>query len=367
MSHASAAPLDGNATTNNEHDNTSTESFCATRGSLHQLALDQFNHSSPPGSTSYKKLKHVLDLNEEFFIDMGGKQGIFFKNTECMVRMLQGYGLRQITARPENIHNVTLVETIFTHSWCMTADEEKCLEQPRIIIQTEQYWKPQVLACHKSTNCAILDFSDFNYYKASQYSAVQNLEQSFVTLPVMTQSPSRMSAFLPAVPTDLQSRPIDMVFFGLITNRRQALTKGAAAYREAHPDRKVVVQMSHSTQHVASQYANSKVCLLAHSYGTLSGGEYHRISEFAPFGCIPVVEYFKDTVGIDVYQRCGGFVFEVLQNITSTAARVVAAIDRGEYKDRACDLANWWAAGIRWDEILPTVYGVRRANIAEGR
>ena len=42
--------------TNSNYDSPS----CNNEGSLHQIALDMFHHSSPPGSASYTKLKHVL-------------------------------------------------------------------------------------------------------------------------------------------------------------------------------------------------------------------------------------------------------------------------------------------------------------------
>ena len=72
-----ALPLDGGNITRYGDNNTNYEpsSFCFTKGSLHQLALDMFNHSSPPGSMSYKKLKRVLDASSDFYIDMGGGNG----------------------------------------------------------------------------------------------------------------------------------------------------------------------------------------------------------------------------------------------------------------------------------------------------
>jgi len=48
------------ATTTNTKSNYDSPSYCNNEGSLHQIALDMFHHSSPPGSASYTKLKHVL-------------------------------------------------------------------------------------------------------------------------------------------------------------------------------------------------------------------------------------------------------------------------------------------------------------------
>ena len=44
----------------NTNSNYDSPSYCNNEGSLHQIALDMFHHSSPPGSASYTKLKHVL-------------------------------------------------------------------------------------------------------------------------------------------------------------------------------------------------------------------------------------------------------------------------------------------------------------------
>ena len=99
------------STTNND------DKYCFTKGSLHQLAIDTFYHFSPPNSTSYNKLKHVLDTNPAFYINMGGGRGIFAKNEEMISRMLRGYGLKQVP-RPSytssNQTRVLFAVTIFT-------------------------------------------------------------------------------------------------------------------------------------------------------------------------------------------------------------------------------------------------------------
>ena len=53
---------------------------------------------------------------------------------------------------------------------------------------------------------------------------------------------------------------------------------------------------------MANIYSDSKVCLIAHAYDREAGGEYHRLSEVAPFGCIFVMEQISDIVGVDKYQ-----------------------------------------------------------------
>eukprot|EP00571_Detonula_confervacea_P007098 CAMPEP_0172325964 /NCGR_PEP_ID=MMETSP1058-20130122/55188_1 /TAXON_ID=83371 /ORGANISM="Detonula confervacea, Strain CCMP 353" /LENGTH=179 /DNA_ID=CAMNT_0013042635 /DNA_START=176 /DNA_END=715 /DNA_ORIENTATION=+ len=174
----------------------------------------------------------------------------------------------------------------------------------------------------------------------------------------MTQNPSRLSAFEPAVPKDLQTRSLDMAFFGLITSRRRALVEASKAYIEAHPDRKVTVQHNNRVIVAANSYKEAKTCLLVHSFRVKSGGEYHRLSEFAPFGCIPVMEHFSDRVGMGVYEKCAGAVFANITNIVGAAADVVSKIDQGLYNSRGSAMIDWWKTGIHWERILPTVFGI---------
>eukprot|EP00581_Thalassiosira_minuscula_P016998 CAMPEP_0183714394 /NCGR_PEP_ID=MMETSP0737-20130205/8916_1 /TAXON_ID=385413 /ORGANISM="Thalassiosira miniscula, Strain CCMP1093" /LENGTH=324 /DNA_ID=CAMNT_0025943309 /DNA_START=48 /DNA_END=1018 /DNA_ORIENTATION=+ len=273
-----------------DHHNSSTYN-CFNNGSLHELALGMFSYSSPPGSTSYKKLKHVLDLNSLFFIDMGGMRDIFSANTECMRRMLRGYGLKEVLQRPSVPNDITIVETLFTEENPCPISNENCRNHSRILIQTEQYytharWSEFDLClshCHRSPNCVILEFSDFNYLQAKK----EGLENSFVLLPVMTTNPSRLSPFEPDIPIDLQDRSIDIAFLGTITNRRTYLQQEMVPYLKSHPDRKVTIKFNIRNFDVADSYKNTKVCLVMHSYDAIAGGEYHRFSEFGPFGCIP--------------------------------------------------------------------------------
>ena len=345
---SSASNANKMSTTNND------DRYCFTKGSLHQLAIDTFYQFSPPNSKSYNKMKHVLDINPAFYIDMGGGRGIFTKNEEMIARMLRGYGLKQVPRPSSNASTnqtkVLFVETIFTQSPC-SIGAEHCRNHPRILLQTEQYLKQEVGLCHQSPNCVIMDFSDFNLEKAGNAQ-----RESFVILPIMTQNPSRMAQYEPTEPKDLQQRSIDMSFFGEMTNRRNGLREGAATYREAHPDRKTAIKKLHNLQGVANHYKETKVCLLMHSYSTRSGGEFHRVSEFAPFGCIPVMERFMDTFGMNVYDRCANAFFEEWQNLTIRAAEVVANIDNGLYVGREHQLKHWWKTGVHWERLLPTLY-----------
>jgi len=129
----------------------------------------------------------------------------------------------------------------------------------------------------------------------------------------MTPTPCRLVEYEPEGPKIFQNHSIDMVFFGLITIRQTALTNGASFYQEARPDRSVLVEKSSGMGFVGASYKEAKVCLLAHLYSIISGGEYHQVSAFAPFGCIPVKEHFSDTVGIHAYERCGVQYLPILQ------------------------------------------------------
>jgi hypothetical protein len=101
-------------------------------------------------------------------------------------------------------------------------------------------------------------------------------------------------------------------------------------------------------------YKNAKVCLIPHAYDWKSGGEYHRLSELGPFGCVPVLENFSDNIGIESYQRCGGAVFANYDDLLTTAEDVISKVDQGLYSSRS--IKNWWKAGIAWDTILPSLF-----------
>lgn len=343
------------ATNTNNYD---APSYCDHEGSLHQIALDMFHHSSPPGSASYNKLKHVLGLSEFFYTSLGAP--IFSKNEHMLKKMLEGMGLVHVDMKSlggmVGKTEVILVETYKTQSSCpLVPPKPDCHDQPRIFIQTEQKinWHYQKY-CHASPNCVILEFSDFNRNKFEE----EGMHESIVLLPVMTQTPSRISQFLPEVPKIIQERNIDMVFFGLITNRRTGLSKAAVEHGKTHPNSNVIVTNAFELRHISKSYQEAKVCLLMHSYTSHCGGEYHRMSEFGPFGCIPVMEKFADTVGIHAYEKCGGAIFTNSTHVIPTAAGVVEQIDKGLYNNRSQDIINWWKKGIRWETILPTVYPV---------
>lgn len=109
------------------------EDYCSSSvGSLHSIALDMINHSSPHGSNSYNKLKHVLDLSTGFYINLWPP--IFQQNEENIAALLEGYGLtRTHHTPPKSSDGFLLVETIYS-SAC-SIEKIECATRPRILIQ----------------------------------------------------------------------------------------------------------------------------------------------------------------------------------------------------------------------------------------
>ncbi|CAB9505092.1 expressed unknown protein [Seminavis robusta] len=326
--------------------------------SLHQVALDMIRHSSPKGSPSYQKLQHVLHQNQYFYIDLGPR--IFGQIQNSIIDMLRGYGLTRVYHYNAN---VTLVETMFTKSKCPIDNKHNnCANtqhQARIYIQSEQYLKDHLGSCHDSPHCIALEFSDHNYKLEQE----KGWGDSVVLLPVMTQQPSRLIKYAQYPLQPLQKRTTDVVFFGLMTNRRRILQQHARRYtQQQRPGANVTISKVNpktEQQYMANAYQQAKVCLVGHSYSNVSGGEYHRLSEFAPFGCIPVMETFADVIGVDRYQACGKVTFAPLDQLFDAAANIIAGqIDRGTeyYNFDNFDHVAWWREGIHWGSILTTMY-----------
>lgn len=324
-----------------------------TSGSLHHIAFEMLNYSSPVGSSSRKKLKHVLDQNQFFYIDLGPP--IFSSIQESLSDAFIGYGLRRSFEKPTFIQkNITLVETIFTKSSCPII-ETHCHNQTRILLQTEQYLKPFLSSCHQSPNCIIFEFSDYNYRRAKKE---KMWGDSIVLLPIMHQFPSRLSK--EELNTEqhienlkpLSQRTYDIVFFGLITRRRKFLLEDSAKYKSVHPNSSILVTKK-SPRHIsfmADAYKNAKICLIAHSYSNISGGEYHRLTEFAEYGCIPVMEEFSDHIGVKKYEKCAHSFFTTKDHLFQTAENVMSLINKGEFDDFSH--VRWWKKGIKWDSVF---------------
>ena len=345
----------------------SSTSFCSSpEGSLHQIALDMFQHSSPLGSPSHNKLKTVLHAQLYFYIDLRGGGAIvnlnqrnmakmFKMNQRNMAKMLEGYGLTRLEQRPpKDWTNVTLVETPIMDTVC-PLKEVDCRNRTRILIQTEQYFKDSVRQCHESPNCIVLEFSDLNYRSAKE----RGWGDSFVLLPVMTQFPSRLAIQQQSdddfeIIKPLKERLYDIVFFGGVWTKRRKKYANPTDYLANHPNRTVIIKKDKNMKRQIAAYKEAKVCLVVHTHRDDSGGEYHRLSEFAPFGCIPVLEQFGDKIGIERYTECGRIVFAKGPDLMEAVANVTAKIDEGWYQDFSH--ANWWKAGIQWETLLSSAF-----------
>ena len=118
-------------------------------------------------------------------------------------------------------------------------------------------------------------------------SKIVSMADSIVLLPVMTQSPSRLAYLEPPSPKELQERSTDMALFGTMTSRRKKyLQRKSTLYLEAHPGHVHAINTTLNVDLVSAVYMEAKVCLLGHAYDSEAAGEYHRVSEFAPFGCV---------------------------------------------------------------------------------
>lgn len=123
------------------------------------------------------------------------------------------------------------------------------------------------------------------------------------------------------------------------------------------PERTLVLKyVNHEAkEEMANAYKDAKVCLVPHAYNSTGAGEYHRLSEFARFGCVPVMENFGEEIGVESFKRCGGAVFTSFDKLMEKASEVVAEIDRGVYDGRSNSIARWWKDGIQWEKFLTTV------------
>lgn len=319
--------------------------YCQTKGSLNEIVYKMANHSSPPGSASHMKLKRILDNANGFYIYL--MIAIFQNVSDNIANMLEGYGLQKTSSSG---HDVIRVETTVRPKKCMGAN---CTtDAPRIVIQCEQLAAvgdkhlEYLQTCHLSSNCIIWEFSSYNYEWAKKH----GIADSVVLLPTMIQS--RLDAGKRNTPTiPLQNRSMDVAFFGSMYDRRKSLRQ------EILDKHNWTMHFGHSLKKnvMISTYRNAKVCLVAHSFNATTGGEYHRLSESATMGCVPVMEEFADAIAIDDYSRCGGVVFAKYEHLTETVERILHEIDASERYNN--EIVEWWKRGIEWESILPRIFG----------
>jgi hypothetical protein len=320
-----------------------TDTYCMKLGLLNEIVFDMVDYSSPQGSMSYNKLHRILNQASSFYVNLGVP--IFDDVAKNVATMLKGYGLQQETS-PMNRNDVIHIEA----SVKPRSVADGCTESPRIVIQTEQlnvlgpWYLNSLRNCHASQNCIVWEFSDYNY----EWEKRHGLSDSVVLIPILIQT--RLTTGLEVDFTDtkpLNERSLDVVFFAYMLERRLQLRQEII---DKHPDWNIQFEDNSQIQAMVKAYRDAKVCLVAHAYHSKSGGEYHRLSELATFGCIPVMEEFSDSIAIDDYALCGGVVFAPYESLTETVSTVLQDIDANE-RDYTKH-AEWWRRGIHWDSIL---------------
>jgi len=329
--------------------------------SLDSIAL----HMATYSSASFNKTKHILSLSQFFYINLRVK--IFTSVEQNMVRMLEGYGLNRST-NPSYHDNVITVETSFHGKF------DSNFSKPRIIIQAEQLYfqtknfKAYILKCFDSPNCLVIDFSDHNYLLAQQWS-LNSGDRSMLLIPMMIQNrlvghdntmlpPQKGTEHTPLrIPPlkPIAQRQYDVVFFSLMTNRRNHLK---ATMETLHPEWNIRFGRNMREKNVVEAYLDAKICLTMHAFGNISGGEYHRLSDVAPMGCIPLMEEWSDKIGVDVYSTCGGVVFSREEDLISTAARLLENINSVEEERKMMKRVQWWSNDIDWRSLLTRVLDV---------
>jgi len=328
------------------------QAYCNSTGSFHQIALRMANYSSPPGSRSYEKASKIFHSVTHYQMRLNTiKYGIFEEIHGHLSEMLKGFGLKIIynlrssRQKPVNYTLTVQVESV------MDACSENCTDTPRIVMQSEQVssigykFLKALKVCHHSQHCLIVDYSDFNYRWAQK----NHIADSVLLLPVMTQS--RLGGLKTIKP--LHNRSLDVVFFTSVTEGRRV------RYRESliqnKTDWNIRFEYAGGREYMKDSYADARICLIMHYYDKAAAGEYHRLSEFAPMGCIPVLETFGDKFFLEPYQRCGRVVFADADRLTDAMEKVLLDIKKGNID--GFRHVEWWRAGIQWSEILTTLFG----------
>ena len=360
---------------NSYHDQTH---FCRKDGSLHSIALKMASLSSD----GIPKTRKVMSSANMFMIKLmpdakQSNEGIFSDVEQNIIKMMTGYG--KSLMKNSNVLNsheqinrrVIGIESSFyscLHEVKACQDSTYCDLVAKIIIQTEQIsvlnnLNPSVQQrylscineCHNSDNCVVFEYSDFNY------KWIKNKLQSsasMLLIPHMIQN--RLSSWKPKIIKPLVARQDNAVFFGVVeTTRRKrilpAITRHFARAQNIDKDATSIItgnigeSRNQTNELMAMTYSNSRICFNIHSYASLSPGEYHRLSEVIPFGCIPLFESFADTIGIDAYSTCGGVIF--VDDVRLFHDSLISTLTN-IHTDRMDLRLKWWENGIHWETLL---------------
>jgi hypothetical protein len=315
------------------------------------------NFSSPPGSSSYNKTLLVLQSASHFHINLNDK--IFTGVAQNVATMLKGFGLQQNTNIYVNLTDISgvgsdviMIENSFhgargKPSRCLG---DRCKDMPRIVVQSEQLsmsagkrrYLRYLRVCHESPNCVIWDFGNLHWATA------HGLADSYMLLPIMHQT-RFTKPYQNLKP--LANRPLDVVFFAVMTKRRATLREQFTQMNWT-----MRFEVSRNKTYMKESYANAKICLIAHAWNAQGAGEFHRLFEMAPSGCILVVETFEDEPASDVYTQCGGLTFAAYEELVPVVEKTLLEINQTATKS-AAEAAKWWERGINWTELLVVKFG----------
>ena len=359
--------------TNDQHQRTS----CTT--TLNDMAIKLATFTTPHGSKSWEKHKHIFSRATQFYV-VKPKSSIFDSTTENIILMLSSYGLKKIVndtldsdiVTRDGNRTIIIEYLVFQHnSRYYPCIGSSCGDIPRILLQTEQLkrmntkYSQYLETCYISKNCVVWDFSDSNYHYISNQTIDFNISpaDSFMIVPHMFHE--RVKSLYPEkdqlIP--LKDRSLDVVFHGLITKRRKT-------FEEAYitPSNQVLSKLEIKYEKVmrmirfSGSYANSKICLVVHSFHADSAGEYHRLSDFNRFGCVPVMERFDDKLTVDTLSHCGGIIFADYDDLPSTIERELKRIDSASVDVLANEqkaVYEWWSKSIEWQSFLENILGPR--------
>ncbi len=334
--------------------------------SLMSVALKMTKFSIPEEAAALKKAKHVFNSVSTFYLDMPG--GIFTSVTRNIQTVLEGYGMRRITDKKvfDQLavnHDVLLVENAFLAgirnvTLCVG---ERCDTMFRLVIQSEQnreFLPEYLIKCHQNPNCLIWEYSESNYaWESKDY----NLSDSVMIVPTMIQN--RFDHMAPTSESILppDRRDIDVVFFGLMNSRRIKLNEQILKLPSVHQAR---LEQNTNTSHIVDAYGRAKICLIAHRFGVFEAAEFHRLSDFIRFGCVPVVEKWVEKTGADEFQECGGLVMAKYEDLPKAIERVLTQ-DMDTLHEMQRRLA-WWEKGVDWGSFLNASIGPRQTILTEG-
>mmetsp|Transcript_8697 Transcript_8697/g.15855 ORF Transcript_8697/g.15855 Transcript_8697/m.15855 type:complete len:412 (+) Transcript_8697:285-1520(+) len=344
----------------------SAEEKCHT--SLHDAALSLARLYSPPGSPSFEKTRLLLHHVDHFYHSKSQKKGIFVDSSTKIENMLKGFGITQISNSSSPVRHSNTTALVYYSAFL--SGKEQIDDQPRIVIQTEQLnaqkkIRKHVQKCHKSPLCVVWDWSEFNWNCAQKH--LGNATDSIMLLPTMFQGRLDRIYFRNIdKPTTLPltERPADIAFFGLITGRRSRFKQEfIELYNQTTQGALPVLRVERlkSEKELVKAYSNAKICPIVHSYHYEAAGEFHRLGDLRPSGCIPAMETISDDVfWTHILSQCGGVIFANYTDLPRVLVQQLMDLRQPNHaavaETRQEAAMQWWKEGIHWDKVLRQLF-----------